>query len=73
MFIGANSRRTGIPNLGCSGEGNFVQCKTAQLCYTMTEKMAQLGFGPWASCLCGYRFLRCSALMRHLPCFSSAR
>ena len=29
--IGAHSTRTGIPNLGCSEEGSFIQCKTAQL------------------------------------------
>ena len=31
MVVGANSVTTGISNLGCSEEENFIQCKTAQL------------------------------------------
>lgn len=30
-LIGANSMPTGVPNLGGSEEGDFVQCKTALL------------------------------------------
>lgn len=29
--LGINSTQTGIPNLGCGKEGNFMQCLTTQL------------------------------------------
>ena len=41
MVFGINSVPTKIPVLGCGEEGNFIQCKTAQLWYNITVKI------PW--------------------------
>ena len=42
MIFGTNSTSTGIPSLGCNEEGNFIQCKTAPLWYSMPVKTARL-------------------------------
>lgn len=34
--------KTVISNLGCGEEGNVIQCKTAQLQYSMAVETAQL-------------------------------
>ena len=41
MVIGANSIPTGIPNLGCSEEGNLIQCKHSSVIqYSCENSMA---------------------------------
>lgn len=70
MVVGANPVPTGILNLGCSVEGDFIQCR--QLNYE-----AALGQGPLL--LEGFALLHLllsgpvhSAPPRYLCCFSSA-
>lgn len=69
VVIGANSTPTGTPNLGCGEKGNFIQCKTAQLCYSWAVKTAwrEVALGPHWSALCW------CAPRRHLQCFSSSQ
>ena len=48
VVVSANVAPTVIPNLGCGEEGNFIQCKTAQLWYSMAVRQlwTQEGLGP---------------------------
>ena len=87
MVIGVKSIPTGIPNVRCSEEANFIQCKIAILWYKIAlwynSSIVILGLGhSVARLLCStlpvWSTLHCagllpSALVRHLQCFNSAR
>ena len=63
MVVGANSKPPGIPNLGCSEEGNFICCKTAQLWYSTAVTTARLWGSPGARPLYRYTALLSSSLV----------